>query len=252
MPLPTSAELRPAGRPVPRLTYCGNVHSAVTLAEWIDTLPRYAARVAERVGAASHFELGVWWPVEVARQLAHDVDAQKRAREVLERHRLRIGTVNAFPYAGFHDAVVKTSVYRPDWADPARVAFTLDVGRAACALAAPGTEVAISTLPLGFGGGDLVAMRCNLAHVARAFATLAEQTGVRCVLALEPEPSCLVETVAETIACVQAVRAEHREDRAIMGHLGACVDLCHLAVVGEDPLTALQALRTAGIAVPKV
>jgi hypothetical protein len=41
-------------------------------------------------------------------------------------------------------------------------------------------------------------------------------------------------------------------ERVLRRHLGVCVDLCHLAVVGEDPLRALADLRTRGIAVPKI
>jgi hypothetical protein len=95
-------------------------------------------------------------------------------------------------------------------------------------------------------------MRVQLARAARALARLADASGVHCVLALEPEPACLLETVAEAVACVQAVRAEHGDDAALREHLGVCLDLCHLAVVGEDPAAALAAARAAGVAVPKV
>lgn len=236
----------------PRLTYCGNVHPAVDFEGWLATLPRFGARVARVFAGDAGFGLGVWWPAGVARVLARDQAAQARTKAALAQHGLSILTVNAFPYGNFHDAVVKQGVYRPDWGERARVEFTIDVARAACAVCEPGSEVAVSTLPLGFGGGDLVRMRANLAAVARAFAGLAETSGVMCVLALEPEPFCLVETIAEAIACVEAVRAEHGDDPALRRHLGVCVDLCHLAVVGEDPVGAWQALRAAGVCAPKV
>jgi hypothetical protein len=41
-------------------------------------------------------------------------------------------------------------------------------------------------------------------------------------------------------------------EHVLRRHLGICVDLCHLAVVGEDPLAALADLRARGIAVPKI
>ncbi len=234
-----------------RLTYCGNVHAAADLDAWLLTLARFAAPVAAAAGAARPFPLGVWWPAEVAARLAADARARERVRAELAAHGLQIATLNVFPQADFHGARVKERVYRPDWGTPARLAFTLDAARAAAALSPPGTVLPLSTLPLGFGGGDLVAMRSNLARAAFALADLEAETGVQCVLALEPEPACLVETVAEAIACVQAVRAEHGEV-AVQRHLGVCLDLCHLAVMHEDPLMALAAAAAAGVPVAKI
>ncbi|HLU40579.1 MAG TPA: metabolite traffic protein EboE [Planctomycetota bacterium] len=243
----------PATRPPEAVvTYCGNVHPGESLAEWLEGHVRAAAGVARASATAGPFPLGVWWPAPVARELAAGGEALACARAALGAHRLAVATANAFPYGGFHDAVVKTAVYRPDWADPRRATFTLDVARAACALAAPGAVVPISTLPLGFGGGDQAAMRRSLAEVAARLAALEAETGVCCVLALEPEPDCLVETAAQALTLIQDVRRTHGETAAVVRHLGVCLDLCHLAVVGEDALAALAALRAAGVPVPKV
>ena len=57
----------PTSHALPRVTYCGNVHAADTLDEWLATLPRYPVRVADALGVARPFELGVWWPANVAR-----------------------------------------------------------------------------------------------------------------------------------------------------------------------------------------
>jgi hypothetical protein len=41
-------------------------------------------------------------------------------------------------------------------------------------------------------------------------------------------------------------------EAALRRHLGVCYDVCHAAVEFEDPPASLDALRTAGIAVPKL
>jgi hypothetical protein len=120
----------------------------------------------------------------------------------------------------------------------------------------------LSTLPLGYRApgdtpADLRVMARNLARCASAFAAIEQATGVCCVLALEPEPDCLLETVAGTAAFLERWLFDEGAwttvpEAVLRRHLGVCVDLCHLAVVGEDPLTALRDLRARGIAVPKI
>jgi hypothetical protein len=77
------------------------------------------------------------------------------------------------------------------------------------------------------------------------------------VLALEPEPDCLLETAAATATFLERWLFDEGAWTTVPGdvlrrHLGVCVDLCHLAVVGEDPVAALDDLDRRGIAVPKV
>jgi hypothetical protein len=86
-------------------------------------------------------------------------------------------------------------------------------------------------------------------------------------LALEPEPCCFLETIAEAVAFFErylfsaaavarvsdaAGLSREAAATAIREHLGVCLDACHMAVEFEDPAEVLDALRTAGIRVPKV
>ena len=107
----------------------------------------------------------------------------------------------------------------------------------------------------------------NLIRHAAHLVELRERTGRTIALALEPEPYCLLETIDETIALLRAAsarpgrgpraarahRARPREaEAALRRHLGVCYDVCHAAVEFEDPAGSLEALRRAGIAVPKL
>lgn len=239
---------------MPRLTYCGNVHPSETLEGWFDATARYAVPVARaRRAAGAELGLGAWWTAEVARTLARDDGTRAGVADFLAEHGLELWTLNVFPYGGFHDAVVKDAVYRPDWADPRRLRYTLDAASAACRLAAEGAEVPLSTLPLGYGRRDLDACAAALRTCGRELATLSDTTGRRAVLALEPEPFCLVETVAGMAGFLeQRVFAGQDDEDLLRRHVGVCIDLCHLAVVDEDPVEALRGLRRCGIAVPKI
>jgi sugar phosphate isomerase/epimerase len=246
-----------------RLTYCGNVHPAEDLEQWLATLAEFATPVAAQARTRGRsFGLGLWWNAAVAARLAGDAAARGRvARELADRG-LPLWTCNVFPFGGFHDAVVKTDVYSPDWEREERVQYTRDCAAVAAALAPRGAVVPLSTLPLGYRApgdapADLRRMARNLARIASAFAAIEAETGVTCVLALEPEPCCLLETCRDTAAFLERWLFDEGAWRTVpedvlRRHLGICVDLCHLAVVGEDPVRALADLQQRHIAVPKI
>ena len=251
-----------------RLTYCGNVHPAASVDQWLAVVGDHAVPLAASAAAARRaFGLGAFWPAPLAEQLATDPGARDRVAAALADWSLPLWTLNVFPYDGFHDKVVKTAVYRPDWASEQRLLYTRHCAEALASLAAaagtgsPAT-VPLSTLPLGYQGvdqpaPDLRLMARNLARAASALADLRERSGIHFVLALEPEPCCLLETCAQVAEFLERWLFEEGAwstvpAAVLRDHLGVCVDLCHLAVVGEDPLTALAALRGRGIAVPKI
>ena len=89
------------------------------------------------------------------------------------------------------------------------------------------------------------AMLDHVAHLVRLRAT----TGRRVALALEPEPCCFLETIAEAVAFFErylfsaaavarvsdsAGLSRDAAATAIREHLGVCLDACHMAVEFED------------------
>ncbi len=245
-----------------RLTYCGNVHAATTVDGFIDSLERHAAPVAVVARQQGReFGLGSWWPAPLAHAIAHDEAQRARVRLAMERLSLPLWTLNVFPHGDFHGRVVKTAVYEPDWTTEERLSYTRDCAEAAAALAAPGSVVPLSTLPLGFRSpGELVDLRLaarNLVRAASMLAAIRERTGVHCVLALEPEPFCVLDRAAAAGDFLERFLFDEGAwptvpEAVLRAHLGVCVDLCHAFVVGEDPLAAIADLRARGIEVPKV
>jgi len=246
-----------------RLTYCGNVHPAHDLDELLAGLAGPVAEVAAAARARGRgFGLGAWWPMSLAQRLLGESAARARLRAAMAGLELPLWTLNVFPYGDFHGEVVKTAVYAPDWAHEDRLHYTRTCAEVAAALVPHGVTVPLSTLPLGHraagaGPPDLRVMARNLARCASGFAALEAKTGVCCVLALEPEPDCLLETAAAAAAFLESWLFDEGAwttvpEAVLRRHLGVCVDLCHLAVVGEDPLAALADLRARGIAVPKI
>ena len=250
------------------LTYCLNVHPGETLDDQRVAIEHYAAAVKQRLGGREPFGLGLRLSRRAADEMA-DAHVHATVREVIAACGCYAFTVNAFPYGAFHGRVVKESVYAPDWQERDRLDYTVAVARALADLLPEGVAGSISTVPGSYRTWvtkpeQRAAIARGLAACAWELARLEEQTGRHVALAIEPEPDCLIETTAESIAFFEdsllgvgakwlagtagAVRAED----CIRRHIGVCLDTCHAAMQFEAPADALRDLARAGIRVPKV
>ncbi|MEW2121594.1 metabolite traffic protein EboE [Streptomyces sp. NPDC005474] len=236
----------PDGTPV-HLAYCSNVHQAEDLAGVIAQLAAHAEPVRKRLGVG-RLGIGLWLARTAVTELAADKRALTTLKAELAARGLETVTLNAFPYEGFHREVVKKDVYLPDWADPARLAYTLDCARVlATLLPDDARRGSVSTLPLGWRTpwpterADTA--RRALDQLAVGLGELESDTGRRIRVGFEPEPGCVVETTT------QAVREFADVDR---DRLGVCLDACHLAVQFEEPGEALGRLADAGLPVVKL
>ncbi|MET7512081.1 metabolite traffic protein EboE [Streptomyces sp. NPDC005480] len=228
------------------LAYCTNVHPAETLDGVLAQLRDHCEPVRKRLGR-DRLGIGLWLAKDAARALTTDPVALRGLRTELDRRGLEVVTLNGFPYEGFGAEEVKYRVYKPDWADPERLAHTVDLARLLAALLPSDiTEGTVSTLPLAWRTGYDPARRdiayASLTTLAERLDALEELTGRSIRVGLEPEPGCTVETTGDAIAPLTAVARDR---------IGVCVDTCHLATSFEDPATALDALATAGIPVVK-
>ncbi len=241
----------------PLLTYCGNVHSANDLESWLHALREYSLPVAQsQRSQGRRFGLGTWWNADLAEQLSQDPSARAQVQEFLAANDLSIWTLNVFPQRDFHNQAIKTKVYQPDWASEERLLYTRHAATAMALLGSDLDIVPLSTLPLGYEPADPRVMARNLVRAASHLHAMEQEHGLHMVLALEPEPFCLLETVAATIEFLNrwvfAEGAWTVEEAVLRRHLGVCVDLCHLAVVREDAVTAIQQLRQHGIQCAKI
>ncbi len=238
------------------LTYCTNVHALGTPEAWFAALSYFGPAVRARLGW-TEFPLGLWWQAPLAEAAA--LDPAPTAR-FLREHGLRAFTCNAFPYGNFHETVVKTKVYHPDWSTPERLRYTQHCAAALAAFLPEAGFGTLSTLPLGWRhdwnpGKTARAVEHLLAWVGFA-ADLERRGGKRLALALEAEPGCILERTPQVLAfwkdALLPAAARAGRETLLPRHLGLCYDTCHQAVQFEQPEEALDALRLAGIPVHKM
>ena len=266
--------------PIP---YCLNIHPGESLADIRAAIERHALAVKARVAPDVPYPLGLRLAASAAQELA-DPAALEAFRDLLARHDLFVTGINGFPYGTFHNDAVKTAVYQPDWSTSERLTYTARLASILAALLPEGQTGSVSTVPLGYKGATRLAPPPALPSpssglgpppslVPRQLAVMAEylhdlkvRTGREIVLALEPEPDCLLENTDEVIAwfedellvegknwlTFQGRRTPDEAEALLRTYIGLCLDTCHFAVAFEDPLTALIRFESACIRVARI
>lgn len=252
MPSPSRLDARP------QVGYCTNVHAGTDLSTIKSRLEEFAVPIARRLPREEQLGVGLWLPYSAACEL----DVGEHARDFgqwLHQRQLFPFTVNGFPFDNFHLPIVKHRVYLPTWAEASRLDYTVKLARVLAVLQAVGegeqlhpSTASISTLPIGWPTGDTAQQKSeagkNFRKLADELQRLEKQTGKRVMVAIEPEPGCILERCEQVVEFFESELAGVNHRR----YLGVCHDICHSAVMFEDQADALAKYRSANICVGKV
>jgi sugar phosphate isomerase/epimerase len=261
----------PGGAPA-HLTYCTNIHPGESWAEVRANLERYLVPIRQRVAPARQFGVGLRLSARAAAELSAPA-ALAELRDFLDEHALYVFTINGFPYGDFHGTHVKENVYRPDWLEEPRLEYSNVLAELLCELLPEEGDSygSVSTVPVAWrarasGGAADDAVALLMRHVAH-LAELRASTGKLVVLALEPEPECMLETSAhaaaffeqrllgrDALAGLAALLGESRAaaEDTVRRHLGVCLDACHAAVEFENADNAVDTILGAGVRIAKI
>ena len=262
----------------PELTigYCTNVHAGVDLPSIRDNLDQFAVPVRQKLVAKGDISdqnslgVGLWIPDQASCELVSG-DAANQFAEFLKDRQLDAFTINGFPFDNFHQDVVKHQVYLPTWCDRQRLEYTQRLADILSAIMPDGSSDtagsadsplvgSISTLPIGWPNNpsgsesesdELKTIQMagsNFRELADYLQRIESRTGRRIVVAIEPEPGCILDTTEDVTAFfeTQLPEASHRK------YITVCHDVCHSAVMMEPQATVIQRLGRAGIAIGKV
>ena len=234
------------------LGYCTNVHAGTDLETIQANLDRYAVPVRAAAFGTAPMGVGLWIPAEAAASLVEGSTAQDFG-EWLQARQLTPYTINGFPYANFHQAVVKHQVYTPAWWETARLDYTRQLATILARLLPAEATGSISTLPLGWPSeaSDTAAIGRagqHLRELSEHLARIEREQGRRIVVAIEPEPGCLIDRGEDMIGFFD----DHLPETSHRRYLTVCHDVCHSAVMFEDQATVLRQYAAAGLGVGKV
>jgi hypothetical protein len=207
-----------------------------------------------------------------AEVLVNDPAERAWVKRFLKDNELYVYTVNAFPFGPFKGELVKERVYEPDWTTEDRTRYTMNVARILAEITGPEVEPTIQSAPLAFrpkvvDEAYVDEFTENLLRVVAFLMDLEASTGRQVKLALEPEPFCFLETIAETVEYFNSyvyTAAAYRRVAALTGqplsevfggvrrHLGVVFDICHQSVAFENITEDLNLLTEAGIPIFKL
>jgi sugar phosphate isomerase/epimerase len=256
-------------RDLGHLTYCTNIHAGEPLDEVMRGLAKHLPAIKSAVAKDRPLGVGLRLGHQAAEGL-RDRGALEALKRFLAEGGYYVFTVNGFPYGAFHGRAVKEDAYKPDWSDPARLAYTDHLADLLGELLPAGQAGSVSTVPCTFkpwADGRMDAITDQLIRHVAHLVGIANDTGQDIALALEPEPFCLLETIDETVAFFQerlfarkgvarlaalTGLGDGAAEAALRRHMGVCYDVCHAAVEFEDPKASIGKLRAAGIRIAKL
>jgi sugar phosphate isomerase/epimerase len=208
----------------------------------VEHLDAYAA-VRDQL-AVETLGVSLWLPPTLAAALAIDGRSRTRLRAELHARGLELVTLSGAPYAegGDEDPAI------PDWSDPARLEYTLDLARILTDLL-PEDAVRGAVTTTGLGpreGWDAAKQKASARILSRLSAGLAEvawHTGRAVRVGFQPRPGFVLD---HTDSIVEAFGRLDRE------RLGVCLDLADLACTWQEPVAALDQLAAAGVSLIQV
>lgn len=253
------------------LTYCTNIHAGESWDEVEASLAEYAVPLKQRLSPDARFAIGLRLSAVAASQLLEG-NRLARFHSWLDEHKLYVAIVNGFPFGSFHAQIVKADVFAPDWRDPARLRYTLDLVRILSRLLPEEMDGSISTLPLSYKpwiekpNDAWPIIIAHLTEITAELINIRKQSGRFIHVDIEPEPNGLLETTAEVIeffngplmelgapmlaeclSCtIQAAGEQLRE------HIQVCFDSCHMAIQFEDAAESLGLLKTHDIRIGRL
>ncbi len=243
------------------LAYCSNVHPCDTLESAREVICRHVAAVRRNRNLET-MSSGLWLSAQAARELSASNQLLRSFADLLKEEGIQLTTLNGFPYGEFHGPQVKAAVYRPDWSQKERLAYTLDLAKILAHCLPPDQrEGTISTLPLGFAPewSDEQQQRAlaALCDLTESLHRLHQRSGRKIRVCLEMEPGCRLESTDQAIILFthdlpQIAQQRGLPEQLLQNHLGLCYDICHQAVMFEEIDKSLSEISRAGIEIGKI
>jgi len=245
------------------LAYCLNVHPTLDVEDFFANIETRATSVLAQSKYADRLGLGLWIPADVTGEILQPKNIE-RLKGICDSCGFAPFTFNGFPFGNFHQPVVKHDVYKPTWANKARLEYTTQLVDIMHSLLAPRLEGSISTLPLGWPtetpdqktSDEFFSQSAqHLIQCCNYLSKLEKETGRLIYVCIEPEPGCILDSADDVCGFFDQWLLSGKstdQQTEILRYLRVCHDVCHSAVVNEPQDVAIRRYNECGLSVGKV
>lgn len=256
------------------LSYCSNIHPGESWEATFENLKQYIPEVKKRLKGDKSFGIGLRLSHE-ASLILEKPDQLIEFKNWLESENAYVFTLNGFPYGDFHRTTVKDQVHFPDWTTTERRDYTIRSFKILAELLPEGLDGGISTSPISYRhwfkseeelNTGMEAATRHLLEVVAELVEIKKQTGKSLHLDIEPEPDGILENSDEMIwlfthwllpkgkvTLAKSLNIPEEEAETILKeHIQVCYDVCHFAIVYENPADTFAKFEKAGIKIGKI
>lgn len=256
------------------LTYCTNIHTGESWEDHLEQLKLHLPEIKKKLSPDEKFGVGLRLSAMAGESLGDKV-AMEEFREFLYDNNLYVFTINGFPYGNFHHSRVKDNVHQPDWQTLDRLNYTKSLFTILQKLLPEGLDGGISTSPLSYKpwftttqqfDNAVEASLNNLVETVTFLHRMREETGAVLHLDIEPEPDGIIQNTEEfiffynnwllkkgipSIVKLLGITPQKAEE-VIRRHIRLCYDVCHFALVYEEPAAVFEKLKQEAIDIGKI
>ena len=257
------------------LTYCTNVHPAENWEATFQSIKFHSLPLKAKLAPEKNFGIGLRLSDLAAKELLSK-DNLKEFKEWLVKHGLYVFTINGFPFGQFHGSRVKDDVHKPDWTTEERYNYTLNLVEIVSNLLPEYVETgSISTSPVSYRfwetnlgkKEEIIKIACrNFARIAEKLHHLKQEKNITITICIEPEPDGIIESSSEAVKFfleeLIPVAGEYLQEKLnvsfdtarkiLLEHITVCYDVCHSALLYEDPEEVFEAFEKAKIRIGKI
>ncbi|RIW18376.1 xylose isomerase [Algoriphagus lacus] len=256
------------------LSYCSNIHPGESWDATFRNLKIYIPEVRNRLQEKGSFGIGLRLSNE-ASLILEKPEKLKKFQDWLKKENAYVFTMNGFPYGDFHRQIVKEKVHFPDWTTLDRRDYTLRCFRILDQLLPEGMEGGISTSPISYRywfkaetelSTAMEKATVHLLEVVEELVNIRKETGKVLHLDIEPEPDGVLENSDEMIwlftewllpkgkpwLAEKLSISEQEAEILIKTHIQVCYDVCHFAIVYEEPAAVIAKFSAKGIRIGKI
>ena len=220
------------------LSYCSNIHQASRLKDLVFTLDNVLPFLKNQLNSKS-MGIGMYLSNSM---LKESVFSNEELIKWLDGNNYHLYTLNGFPYCNFHQSLVKDLVYLPNWSEEERLSYTKKLIYFLSNVI-EGNFGSISTVPIGYKKHkiDYSKVLENIKNLVIFLEEIENATGKLISVAFEHEPGCFLETTDDVISFFNELTLFFRNDN-YKRYLGICYDICHMAVMFQDPIDSVDKL----------